>query len=70
MTCGPPVLERLQAFYVRLTLGDSEIRARPGRGLEVGAPSRVLLSVEVPDVDALLPVVLQACGVVQGPAAD
>ena len=43
------------AFYVQLQIGDSELGLSADRSVEVGRPGRVLLSIDVPDVDALLP---------------
>jgi predicted enzyme related to lactoylglutathione lyase len=43
------------AFYVGLTLGDSELGLSSDSGVSPGDPGRMLLSIEVPDVDALLP---------------
>lgn len=60
---GPP-------FYVGLALGDSQIGLANAAGLDVSIPSRTLLSVDVPDVDALLPAVEAAGGHVQGPSND
>ena len=42
-------------FYVGLTLGDSELGLSSDSGVSPGDPGRMLLSIEVPDVDALLP---------------
>ena len=42
-------------FYVGLALGDSELGLSSDAGVQPGSPGRVLLSIEVPDVDALLP---------------
>jgi predicted enzyme related to lactoylglutathione lyase len=41
-------------FYVGLKLGDSELGLSSDSGVSPGEPGRMLLSVEVPDVDALL----------------
>jgi predicted enzyme related to lactoylglutathione lyase len=43
------------AFYVGLALGDSELGLSSDESVVSGAPGRMLLSIEVPDVDALLP---------------
>jgi predicted enzyme related to lactoylglutathione lyase len=43
------------AFYVGLVLGDSELGLSSDSGVSPGDPGRMLLSIEVPDVDALLP---------------
>ena len=42
-------------FYVGLQLGDSELGLSSDAGVSPGDPGRMLLSIEVPDVDALLP---------------
>ena len=41
-------------FYVGLALGDSELGLVADASVEPGSPGRMLLSIEVPDVDALL----------------
>ena len=41
-------------FYVGLALGDSELGLVTDASVEPGSPGRMLLSIEVPDVDALL----------------
>ncbi|MGY1722352.1 hypothetical protein [Blastococcus sp. SYSU DS0533] len=55
-----PDLERLApstsaCFYLGLRVGDSELGLTADTAVAAGAPGRVLLSTEVPDVDALLP---------------
>jgi predicted enzyme related to lactoylglutathione lyase len=42
-------------FYVGLEIGDSELGLSSDSGVSPGDPGRMLLSVEVRDVDALLP---------------
>ena len=42
-------------FYVGLRVGDSELGLASNGSVRPGDPGRVLLSIEVPDVDALLP---------------
>ena len=42
-------------FYVGLRLGDSELGLSSDADVQPGSPGRMLLSIEVPDVDALLP---------------
>jgi predicted enzyme related to lactoylglutathione lyase len=42
-------------FYVGLTLGGSELGLSSDASVVPGEPGRMLLSIEVPDVDALLP---------------
>ncbi|MCW2701285.1 MAG: Glyoxalase/bleomycin resistance protein/dioxygenase [Blastococcus sp.] len=53
-----------------LRVGDSEFVLTCDAGVAVGEPVRVPLSVEVDDVDALLPRVPGRCGAVQGPSND
>jgi predicted enzyme related to lactoylglutathione lyase len=57
-------------FYVGLRLGDSELGVSSDAGVQPGSPGRMLLSIEIPDVDALLPQVDTLGGHVQGPAND
>lgn len=47
--------EEGDAFYVGLRIGDSELGLSADSGVSPGEPGRMLLSIEVPDVDALLP---------------
>jgi catechol 2,3-dioxygenase-like lactoylglutathione lyase family enzyme len=42
-------------FYVGLELGGSELGISSDAGVSPGDPGRMLLSIEVPDVDGLLP---------------
>jgi predicted enzyme related to lactoylglutathione lyase len=42
-------------FYVGLSLGDSELGLSSDADVQPGSPGRMLLSIEVPDVDVLLP---------------
>jgi predicted enzyme related to lactoylglutathione lyase len=42
-------------FYVGLSLGDSELGLSSDASVVAGDPGRMLLSIDVPDVDALLP---------------
>jgi predicted enzyme related to lactoylglutathione lyase len=58
------------AFSVVLALGDSELNLVGDTRAEPGSPGRILLSVEVPDVDALLERVPSLGGHVQAPAND
>jgi predicted enzyme related to lactoylglutathione lyase len=44
-------------FYVGLTLGNSELGLSSDASVVPGPPGRMLLSIEVADVDALLPTV-------------
>jgi predicted enzyme related to lactoylglutathione lyase len=56
-------------FYVGLRIGDSDV-GLVADGSAPEGPQRMLLSIEVPDVDALLPRVDELGGHVQGPAND
>jgi predicted enzyme related to lactoylglutathione lyase len=49
-------------FYVGLALADSELGISSDTSVEPGSPGRMLLSIEVPDVDALLPKVADLGG--------
>jgi predicted enzyme related to lactoylglutathione lyase len=57
-------------FYVGLTLGDSELGLSTDANVEPGSPGRMLLSIEVPDVDALLPEVALLGGTATSEAND
>jgi predicted enzyme related to lactoylglutathione lyase len=57
-------------FYVGLRLGDSELGLTADAGVRPGDPGRMLLSIEVPDVDAVLPKVTDLGGQAKGPAND
>ena len=57
-------------FYVGLALGDSELGLVANGSVQPGSPGRVLLSIEVPDVDALLDRVAALGAHVRGPADD
>ena len=57
-------------FYVGLQVGDSDLGLSVDAGVEVGEPGRVLLSIDVPDVDALLPRVADLGGRAPGPSND
>ena len=57
-------------FYVGLTLGDSELGLSSDTSVVPGDPGRMLLSIEVPDVDALLPRVGELGGEATGGAND
>ncbi len=57
-------------FYVGLRLGDSDLGLVADEGVDLDAPQRMLLSVEVPDVDALLDRVADLGGTVLGPPTD
>ena len=58
------------AFSVDLTLGDSQFGLVHEAGTDLSAPARILLSVEVDDVDVLLERVAAAGGRVLGKAND
>jgi catechol 2,3-dioxygenase-like lactoylglutathione lyase family enzyme len=49
-------------FYVGLELGGSELGISSDAGVSPGDPGRMLLSIEVPDVDGLLPKVEASVG--------
>jgi predicted enzyme related to lactoylglutathione lyase len=57
-------------FYVGLRLGDSELGLSSDASVVPGAPGRMLLSIEVPDVDALLPQVERLGGTATSGAND
>ncbi|MFE9204522.1 VOC family protein [Micromonospora sp. NPDC007230] len=60
---GPP-------FFVSLMLGDSEVGLVSQPDTDLSTPPRILLSVDVEDVDALLDEVVAAGGRVLGPPND
>jgi len=60
---GPP-------FYVGLALGDSELGLSTDASVVAGEPGRMLLSIDVPDVDALLPRVGDLGGTATSDAND
>jgi predicted enzyme related to lactoylglutathione lyase len=57
------------AFYVGLALGESELGLSTDVSVQPGSPGRMLLSIEVPDVDAVLPRV-EALGGTAGSGAN
>jgi predicted enzyme related to lactoylglutathione lyase len=57
-------------FYAGLRIGDSALGVVVDDAAAVGAPQRMLLSVDVADVDALLPRVEELGGRVEGPPND
>ena len=57
-------------FYVGLRLGDSDLGLVADGSADLSAPQRILLSVEVPDVDGLLDDVAQLGGTVLSPPTD
>jgi len=62
--------ERGPVFYIGLRLGDSEVGLSSDAGVVPGDPGRMLLSIEVPDVDAVLPAVADLGGTAPGQAND
>ncbi|MCV2489086.1 VOC family protein [Geodermatophilus sp. YIM 151500] len=56
--------------YIGLQLGDSELGLSASADVVAGGPSRMLLSIEVPDVDALLPRVAELGGRAESGAND
>ena len=57
-------------FYLGLRVGDSDLGLSADDGVQPGDPGRMLLSIEVPDVDAVLPRVAELGGDAPGPAND
>ncbi|MER6842585.1 VOC family protein [Streptomyces platensis] len=57
-------------FFVGLRVGGSELGIVADRSVETGSPTRILLSIAVQDVDALLDRVGPLGGTVRGPAND
>ncbi|MFI6451775.1 VOC family protein [Streptosporangium amethystogenes] len=57
-------------FFVNLKLGDSELGLVNEAATDLSAPQRILLSVQVDDVDGLLEQVGAAGGRVLGPSND
>jgi predicted enzyme related to lactoylglutathione lyase len=70
---GATETERVPAegptFYVGLRIGDSDLGV-VADGDAPDGPQRMLLSIDVPDIDALLPRVAELGGQVEGPAND
>jgi predicted enzyme related to lactoylglutathione lyase len=58
------------AFYVGLRLGDSDLGLVADDGVDPAAPQRLLLSIEVSSVDALLERVTELGGTVLSPPND
>jgi predicted enzyme related to lactoylglutathione lyase len=58
------------AFYVGLQVDGADLGLTADAAVPTGAPGRVLLSIDVPDVDALLPLVAGLGGSAPGPATD
>ena len=57
-------------FYIGLELGNSELGLSSDDGVHPGTPGRMLLSIDVPDVDALLPKVAGLGGTATSDAND
>jgi predicted enzyme related to lactoylglutathione lyase len=57
-------------FYVELRIGETALGLVQNSDTQIGAPVRVILSADVPDVDALLPTVESAGGTVPGQPND
>ena len=57
-------------FYLGLRIGDSDLGLAADAEVDVGRPVRVLLSIDVPDVDELLPRVAALGGSAPGPSND
>jgi predicted enzyme related to lactoylglutathione lyase len=57
-------------FYVGLQVGDGELGLVANADVDIAAPQRILISVDVTDVDAALPRVTELGGQVLGPAND
>jgi predicted enzyme related to lactoylglutathione lyase len=57
-------------FFVQLRLGDSDLMLVSEASVTAGDPGRRALSIEVPDVDALLARVTELGGEVTGPPND
>ncbi|WP_208680441.1 VOC family protein [Streptomyces sp. ID38640] len=64
------VPEEGPAFFVGLRIGGSELGIVVDRNVETGTPTRILISIVVQDVDALLDRVGPLGGTVLGPAND
>ncbi len=57
-------------FYQGLRIGDSDLGVVADDAVEAGSPGRVLVSIEVGDVDATLRFVTELGGSVSGPPTD
>ena len=64
------VPDRGPEFYVEMRIGETVLGLVQNDDTEIGAPVRVILSADVPDVDALLPTVESAGGTVPGQPND
>jgi predicted enzyme related to lactoylglutathione lyase len=58
------------AFFVGLRVGDSHLGLVANADVSPGAPTRVVVSIDVPDVDALLPRVTELGGRADSGAND
>jgi predicted enzyme related to lactoylglutathione lyase len=58
------------AFYIGLQVGNSELGLSSAAEVRPGDPGRILLSIEVPDVDAVLPRVAELGGTAESGAND
>ena len=58
------------AFYIGLQVGNSELGISSASDVRPGDPGRVLLSIDVPDVDAVLPRVIELGGTAESGAND
>ncbi len=71
---GAPQVARVPdegpVFYLGLRIGDSDLGLASDAEVDVGRPVRVLLSIDVADVDALLPRIEGLGGSAPGPAND
>ena len=59
-----------KVFFKTLRIGDAELGLVAQEEADVSVPPRILLSIDVADVDALLPLVEPAGGRVRGPSND
>jgi predicted enzyme related to lactoylglutathione lyase len=59
------VPDKGRLFYVELRIGQTALGLVQKKNTETGAPVRIVLSAEVPDIDALLPTVESAGGTVR-----
>ena len=64
------VLDEGPEFYVELRIGETALGLVQEVETQIGAPVRIILSADVPDVDALLPTVESAGGAVPGQPTD
>jgi predicted enzyme related to lactoylglutathione lyase len=58
------------AFYIGLQVGNSELGLSSAADVRPGEPGRMLLSIDVPDVDAVLPRVIELGGTADSGAND